>query len=157
MTCLFDSMNFLLDTEDLYAVLRQFSNAMADDGILYFDVVTERMVTDHFEDQSWSESNGRFTTTWSSTYDRKTCIADTTVKVGNSVQAVLQERIYPLSEIENALSEAGLELIGTYDAETWKKPDRKTLRIEFVCVKQNTRELRKKLKGVSRFISALLK
>lgn len=156
ITCLFDSVNFLLKTDELNEVFRQFHTAMSDDGLLYFDIVTERMVLDHFEGQNWTESNGRLTTTWSTDYNRDTCVAHTTIRVGTKTQTILRERIYTQRDVEKALKESGLILLGAFDAETWRKPNRKTLRIEFVAVKKDSKAMRKRLKTTWSFIASLL-
>ena len=68
VTCLFDSLNFLLEYEDVERAFGQIYGALAPQGLFYFDVVTERMVKDYFEGQEWIEQNGRFSTTWRSAW-----------------------------------------------------------------------------------------
>ncbi|MCL4216431.1 MAG: methyltransferase domain-containing protein, partial [Candidatus Hydrogenedentes bacterium] len=70
MTCLFDSVNFLLSIDDVRAMFEQCFAAMASPALLYFDVVTERMVLDHFAGQQWEEDNGEFSTRWSSEFEQ---------------------------------------------------------------------------------------
>lgn len=146
LTCLFDSVNFLLEESGVRAAIAEFSRVLADDGILYFDVVTERMVAMHFENQTWTEDNDGFKTTWSNTYDRTTRIADTRLKVNTGIDSVLRERIYPIPFIEKALRDAGLSLLATYDADTWRAPTRRTTRVDFIAVKRLTHGLQKRFK-----------
>lgn len=149
VTCLFDSINFLLEIEDVRKAFGEISTALTPSGLLYFDVVTERMVTQHFEGQEWTEYDGGLTTTWRSRYNRKTRIADTDVHVGNGDGGMFRERIYAQDEIEDALQAAGLVVLGAFDAHTWKAPGRKTVRIDFVAAKTDSRELRKQFKTTS--------
>jgi len=148
VTCLFDSVNFLLTIEDVTRSFMEIRRALSPQGIFYFDIVTERMVTEHFEDQDWSENNGRFSTKWRSRYSRKTNIAETTVKVENGPEGTVRERIYTQAEIEQAIDSAGLYLLGVFDAHTWKPPHKRTVRIDFVAARDNSRALRKRFESV---------
>ena len=71
ITCLFDSMNFLLSIEDVEGALCEVADALRPGGILYFDIVTERMVLEYFAGQRWTERTGRLSTRWDSRYSRK--------------------------------------------------------------------------------------
>lgn len=156
LTCLFDSMNFLLEEEDFCTALCEFSGSLRPGGLLYFDVVTERMVTEHFEDQTWTEKNQGFTSTWSSTYDRATAVANTRVLIHGGEWASLHERIYPTDWIAEAVNAAGLQLLGYYDAMTWKKPKRQTTRIDFVAVKPPAPDCAQKFEPLPKHIQKLL-
>ena len=138
-TCLFDSLNFLLELDDLRQAFCEVYRALTPGGLFYFDMVTERMVLEHFDGQEWEENHGRFRTTWNSQYSRTTHIADTTLRVNTGASGLIQERMYPLEEIEQALREAGFLLLDALDARTWKKTGKRTLRIDFVAVKETTR------------------
>ncbi len=144
VTCLFDSLNFLLDEEDVFRAVAEMSDALSrNDGILYFDVITERMVLEHFAGQSWTEDNGPFNSTWEGVYDQRQRIASTSVTVNTGARTVIEERVYPLEQITQAVESAGLTLLGSYDAETWKAPTRKSLRIDYVAVKNPERHTSK--------------
>ncbi|MCC6489242.1 MAG: class I SAM-dependent methyltransferase [Candidatus Hydrogenedentes bacterium] len=157
ITCLFDSVNFLLQREDMEKGIGSLGGALAPDGILYFDVVTERMVLEHFAGQSWTERNGKFVTTWECEYDRKTLIAETRIRVNSGPAYTLYERVYEQGEVEAAVTKAGLSLLGTFDAETWRSPRRKTVRIDFVAVNGDPRPLNARFKGVRDHVRALLR
>jgi len=148
ITCLFDSLNFLLEESDVCRALAGFSTALSAGGLLYFDVVTERMVTDHFQGQRWTEDNGRFKSTWSSSYDRKAMICDTRVRVNRGEDSLIRERIYPQKFIEKAIRGAGLALLATYDANTGQSPTRRTTRIDFIAAKSDSRQWHRQFKQV---------
>jgi SAM-dependent methyltransferase len=137
ITCLFDSINFLLDPGDMRRAIGEFARALKPGGLLYFDIVTERMVLEHFAGQSWTEDNGGFSTTWESDYVRKTGQSHTHIKVGSGARSTITERVYEQDEIEDAVAAAGLDLLGAFDAESWRAPGKKSIRIEFVAVKGN--------------------
>lgn len=147
-TCLFDSVNFLLSYEEVQQAFREVRNALSGRGLFYFDVVTERMVTEHFEGQEWTENNGRFSSAWRSCYSRKNRIAETTVRVNTGPQGVVRERIYSRDEIESALTDAGFVILGVHDAHTWKPPHKKTVRLDFVASADASPALRKRYDSV---------
>ena len=144
-TCLFDSVNFLTSFDDVVRAFREVHRALTPHGLFYFDIVTERMVTEHFEGQEWTEDNGRFSTTWRSSYSRKTSIADTHVRVntGDAVGTV-SERIYTQDEIKGALAAAGFGVLGLFDAHSWKAPTRRTVRIDVIAAKDVSRDLQRR-------------
>jgi SAM-dependent methyltransferase len=129
ITCLFDSMNFLLSQEDLEAAFLSFSKALRPGGLLYFDVVTEQMVLQHFADQKWTDDNGRFETTWASTYAPEQGLSKTRIQIRNGPSCTVHEQIHNTKDIESALTKAGFTLLGRFDAESWKRPRKKSVRI----------------------------
>jgi len=135
VTCLFDSVNFLLDEAELRRAISEMAESLTDDGILYFDVVTERMVLEHFADQCWEEKNDTFTSTWECDYDRKAATAETRIRVNNGPEMTIYERIYKQEVVEDAVRSAGLRLLGVFDAESWRPPGKRTVRIDFVAAK----------------------
>lgn len=143
VTCLFDSMNFLLELDDVRAAVVEFAGALREGGLLYFDVVTERMVRDHFDGEAWEETNGRFKTTWESRYDRRSRIVDTTIRINTGAQCLIRERIHALRDVERAVKDAGLGVLAVLDAHTWQRPNRKTVRVDFIAVKGSTKPWRR--------------
>lgn len=156
VTCLFDSANFLLEELDLQQTIVEFSRTLCEGGLLYFDVVTERMVTLHFAGQEWDEENGGFRSTWSSDFDRKTGIAETRVRINTGEEAVIRERIYDRRLIERMLHAAGLTLLAVVDAETWRPPTRHTTRIDFVAMKQPGRKAEAQFRRIGQHVRELL-
>ncbi len=156
-TCLFDSMNFLLDKGDMRRALRELAGTLRDGGLLYFDVVTERMVLEHFADQQWTERNGGFTTRWECDYDRKSRVSETRIRVNSGPVATIYERMYEPAEVEEALKATGLELLGAFDAESWRAPGRKTVRIDYIAVKGDASALTRGFKTVRNDVRRLFK
>ncbi len=142
ITCLFDSVNFLLEESAVRSALGAFSAALRDGGLLYFDVVTRNMVVKHFENQEWEEDHGKFNSFWSSTFDRARNVSETKIRINSGRSSMLSERIYPRKFIEDALKEARFTLLACYDATTWKRPRRRTTRLDFVAVKGRPRGMR---------------
>ncbi|NUM55235.1 MAG: class I SAM-dependent methyltransferase [Candidatus Hydrogenedentes bacterium] len=157
VTCLFDSVNFLLTEQDVYASIAQLAGALKPKGILYFDVVTERMVLDHFADQKWTEKTDRFSSTWSCSYDRKNQTAATTIRVNNGDAYTLYERMYPLDLVYEAVERAGCQILGAHDAQTWKRPGRKSIRVDIIAVHGNARDYKRPYGDIQAFVQDMLK
>lgn len=152
LTCLFDSVNFLLTEEDLRRAFRQFAGALAPDGVLYFDIVTERMVLEHFAGQSWTEKNGGFKTTWDCSYDRTTQISETRIRINNGPVCTILERMFDPKLVRDAVEDAGLSVLGVFNAESWRRPGKRTVRMDFVAVKGDARRHRKAFRDVRRTV-----
>ena len=155
-TCIFDSFNFLLDLAQLRRALQCAAEVLLEDGVLYFDVITERMVTEHFADMKWTEDNGTFSTTWKGTFDRATAIADIRIRVNTGPETLVRERVYTGEEIRSALDDAGLVLLAEVDSTTWRKPTYRSTRLDMVAVKSDSKEIRKRFEKIRTRIQGLL-
>ena len=89
-------------------------------------------------------------------YNRKTHTAASHIRVNGGPPNTIFERIYDVTEIEDALRAAGLQLLGTLDAERWRPVGRRTLRIDFVAVKGDAKPLQKPFKHIEKDIRVLL-
>lgn len=148
VTCLFDSLNFLLEWNGLLQAFQEVYGALSPHGLFYFDIVTERMVKDYFEGQEWTEQNGRFSTTWRSAYSHKTSVVNTHIRVNTGAAGEVIERVYSQADVERALREAGFQLLGAFDAHSWRAPGRKSIRLDFVAAKTCSRARRKQFDSV---------
>lgn len=157
VTCLFDSVNFLLTFADFKTGIQSMADCLVPGGILYFDIVTERMVLDHFAGQRWTERNGKFSTRWECDYDPPSRTVETRIQVNRGMVYTLHERIYELELVEDAVRGAGVEILGAFDAESWCKPRRKTVRIDIIGVRGDPKPLRQGMRSVERHVQALLK
>lgn len=150
ITCLFDSINFLLEEEDLRRAMRQLADALLPGGILYCDAVTERMVLEHFDGQTWTETTGAFETTWSNAYDPKTGINNSRIHVDAGARGTVRERIYSRETLESAMEDAGLVILGVLDAHSWRPPQRRTTRLDLVAIKDPPRRVQQQFEKVCR-------
>jgi SAM-dependent methyltransferase len=156
ITCLFDSLNFLLDEADLALAFTALHGALRDGGILYADIITERMVTDHFEGQEWMESNDGFQSRWASSYDRKQGVAESRVQVNTGKVASIRERVYELPAVTGLMGQAGFDVLGAFDAESWKAPRKKTTRIDIVAVKNGAPGTEARFEKIVRTVRTLV-
>ena len=157
VTCLFDSINFLLTEDDLRRGIAQLAGALRPQGILYIDVVTERMVLEHFAGQEWTETNNSFSTTWSCNYDRATCTAETRIRINTGEQHTLHERMYPLDTVLHAVEDAGCELLAVCDAQNWKRPGRRTIRADIIAVKGSAHAYKRAFRPIQAHVRDLMR
>ncbi len=156
-TCLFDSINFLLSESEMHEAITQLSTALRPGGVLYFDFVTEEMVLQHFAGQEWTEHNGTFQTTWDCTYDRATCLSEVQVRINKGLANTFWERIHSPAAIEHALESAGLKPLAIVDGETWRRPRRKTIRVDVIAVKGNPKPYKKAFRALQKEMQTLLR
>lgn len=155
LTCLFDSLNFLLDEASVRQAFESFHAALASPGLAYFDIVTERMVSQHFAGQVWNEDNGQFKSHWRSTFERGTGIADSLIRINTGPEVLVRERIFPAEFIRAAAEMAGFTVIGVFDADAWRAPGRRTTRIDFVAVKGDPTPFQRALKQICKEVQRM--
>ena len=153
-TCLFDSLNFLLTEEQFTQAMKSFYEVLLPNGIFYFDVVTEKMISSHFENTSWTENHGRFKSAWVSSYARQTQTCETRVSINSGDESITYERIFTAKFILQALQQAGFSLLAMRDANTWKEPTRRTTRIDIIAVKGDAYQYRREFKTADKAIKA---
>lgn len=156
ITCLFDSLNFLLTEEDVEQALSSFAEALTDGGILYFDVVTEVMISAHFDNTGWNEDFGNFKSRWYSAWDAEKQLCETSVRINGGDVSLTRERIYSQEFLEKAIAAAGLTLLAVRDAYTWHEPRRKSARLELVAFKGEDKALQKHFEQIDKTIRQLL-
>lgn len=156
VTCLFDSINFLLEQREVVRAIHELAGALRPGGLLYFDMVTERMVMQHFAGQTWDEDNGGFSSTWASHYDEHTSCTETSIRINAGSSSMIRERIYPQDFFELELEAAGLTVLGVFDAERWRPPTQRTTRVDFIAMKEAPLNIRKEFKQVVKAVRRVL-
>lgn len=155
-TCAFDSVNFLIEDGQLHTAMGEVAQILVDGGIYYFDVITERMVAQHFEDKKWAEDNGGFSTNWTGRFDRRTRIAEIDIRVNTGPSYTTRERVFTPDEIQSAIDAAGLTLLGEFDAATWKRPTYRSIRVDYVVARKPGKGTEKRLSEVGKRIRQAL-
>lgn len=141
--CCLDSINHLLDCDDIYAALNSIGTFLRKDGILIFDVNSvykhQNVLSDRtfvYEDEHnflvWqnSECNENiiemyidiFSENEDGTYDR--------------TSDIIIERAYSTEFLKDALSENGFELLNVYGDMKFSQPEDTEERIYFVAKKK---------------------
>ncbi len=140
--CLFDSLNYVTDTSRLQRGFRKVAEHLNDGGLFIFDINTIYALSHHFFDQANLSSEHYPRYVWTSEYDPTTRLC--TVKMLFEVEdrgAVTQfrevhlQRGHSIEELAAWLSEAGFEVLHTYQAYKFRRPSRRSDRVFFVARK----------------------
>ncbi len=132
ITCLFDSMNFLLSTEAVRRALQAMAAALKPGGLLYFDMVTELLMAEVFGNQSWVEPVGDFMLTWESRWFPESASCLTRLTRDGAVVFECEEKAYATNVILELARQSGLEPLAVLDARSWREPTRDTTRIDYL-------------------------
>lgn len=123
-----DSMNYILEKEDLVQVFKLVNNYLDPSGIFIFDMNTEYKYTHLLADGIFAENREESSFIWENFYDEDERINeyDLTlfIKEGElfrKFEETHYQRCYSLEEVKEAAKEAGMEFVAAYDAFTRKQ------------------------------------
>ena len=119
-----DSMNYLLEEEDLLRVFRLVNNYLDPGGIFLFDLNTEYKFRVMMGQQTFSEHRTKGSLIWDNYYDEEekineyalTLFIRETGELYHKYEEVHYERSYALQTIVSLLNEAGMRFIRACDA-----------------------------------------
>lgn len=119
LSCLYDSINYLLTPAQLVAALTNLGSRLDTDGLLVFDICTRANSIRHFDGRVDEGRAGGYTWTRETEFDRNTAIHTNrfTIRLasgGNPVEEVHHQRIYTIAEIRECCAAAGLDLVGCH-------------------------------------------
>ncbi len=139
LSCLFDSLNFLLTEEDIFKAFLEMKRVLLDPNLVYVDFVTERMVRDWYDQCAWTETVAGTTFEWASQYDarRRLAVLEVQTERGHTERYV--ERIYSKTALQRLLRRAGFHIVAWYDAQTGDPVTRHTHRMELVLTSTRSR------------------
>jgi SAM-dependent methyltransferase len=116
ITCLYDSLNYLLSSEELLSCFENVYEELTDDGIFVFDMNTTHSLRDEWGNQIFHRQDKDIHSTWKNSFDSQTNISSLRLTMDilrdgklMTIKEFHQERAYPLSTISNLLSEAGFK------------------------------------------------
>ncbi len=115
VTCLYDSLNYLLEPEELTEALARLGRLCAPGGLVVFDVCTERNSLAHFQDRTERGHHGDWEWERHSWYERVPRLHHNEFLVehlpsGRRWAESHLQRVYPLAEVEACARRAGLGL-----------------------------------------------
>lgn len=128
-----DSMNYLLEEEDLLQVFRLADNYLDPGGVFIFDLNTEYKFKEILAQNSFGETRQNSAYIWENYYDEEEKINEFYMNFfikqsdGNyqRKEEYHYEKAYNIATIKSLLEQSGLELSAIYDAYTFEpaKPD----------------------------------
>lgn len=141
-----DSMNYLMEYEDLVQVLKLADNYLDPGGVFLFDMNTLYKYQEILGEQTIAENREEGSFIWENYFDREQQVNqyDLTLFVREEdgryqkYEETHFQRAYEIEEVENAIREAGMELVAVYDGWTKDMPRKDSERLCFVA-----REIRK--------------
>lgn len=141
-----DSMNYLLEYEDLVQVMRLANNYLDPGGVFIFDLNTEYKYRKLMGDSTFAEAREESSFIWENFYDQEERVNEYAltlfIKEGELYRRFEEthyQKCYSLEEIRQAAQEAGMEFVAAYDAFTHDAPKDESERI-YVVLKERGKE-----------------
>lgn len=141
--CTCDSLNYLLEEDELLRVFRLADNYLDPEGLFIFDVNTEYKFREVLADQVRAETFEDAAYIWENSYDEEQRINEYLVtffrregELYRRDEEAHYERAYPAATLTALLEQAGLKVLGVYDAFTLEPPRPDSERICFVAREQ---------------------
>ena len=136
-----DSMNYILDDEDLLDVFRLVHNYLDNDGIFVFDMNTMYKYREILSDHTFAEDREESSFIWENFYDEEEEINQYDLSLFvqeedgryRKYEETHLQRAYEQKCVEELIRKSGLELLHVYDAFTKDVPAEDSQRIYFVC------------------------
>ncbi|WP_066639899.1 class I SAM-dependent DNA methyltransferase [Desulfolucanica intricata] len=126
ITCFHDGLNYLLNYEDIKLAFKKVYQNLIPDGLFIFDLNSVHWLANTDPETTVIEEED-LTLIWQSSYDRANDIWEinlTSFVRKNDLYSKFKEqhreKAYTPYEIELALKEAGLDLLGSYDSFTFE-------------------------------------
>jgi len=134
--CVHDTMNYMLDPEDIRKTLRCVRECMHEETVFLFDITTEHNINRFFNNRtSYYKTGGKYVA-WSNTYDKEEKLIRSsftvTLKNGEKIQEEHTQRIYSMAEIRKILDEEGFDIIAIGSDYSLEYPVPETVMINFV-------------------------
>ena len=126
LTCLYDSLNYILTNDELLAVFRRVRAALEPHGLFIFDMNTPWVLANHWDDATLVLDTPDLTTILQSFYDPHQQRAGVTVtcferqgELYRKIQENHQEQAYPLEQISDNLVRCGFQIEALYECFTF--------------------------------------
>lgn len=144
VACICDSMNYILEEEEILETFRLVNNYLDPGGIFIFDLNTEFKYQEQIGNSTIAESRQECSFIWENYYDPKEQINeyDLTLFIQEEddlyrrYQETHYQRAYSLEVIKDLLEQAGLIFLAAYDAFT-KEPVRPDSERIYIVAKES--------------------
>lgn len=144
-----DSLNYILDIDDLIQVFKLVNNYLDPKGIFIFDCNTVYKFEEIIGEQTIAENRPESSFIWENEYQSENHINiyDLTLYIRENdgrysrYEETHYERAYTLEEFQYALFQAGMEYITAYDALTHNAPHAESERL-YIIARENGKSIR---------------
>jgi 2-polyprenyl-3-methyl-5-hydroxy-6-metoxy-1,4-benzoquinol methylase len=113
IACTFDSLNYLLDIEDVKAMVNRVARALEENGLFVFDSNTEHLYLNRHKEVR-SRQLGDETFVQKLEYETKNKIATTIFEFSDGTIEVHKQRPHSLAELNKILDDANFKAIDTF-------------------------------------------
>jgi len=136
--CLYDSLNYILDVDDLKRTFANARNSLNTTGVFIFDVNTIRALEAEMFTQA-SGPNAVVRYRWRSKYQPRTRLTEVRMDfeiaaTGEKIQVVHRQRGYADEEIRSLLSQAGFGEVQGYGGYHFQPPTPSSDRVFYVAL-----------------------
>ena len=138
-----DSMNYIMEYQELVEVFRLVNNYLDPKGVFIFDLNTEYKYRELLADNTFAEDREESSFIWNNFYDEEDKVNeyDLTlfVKEGElyrKFEETHYQRAYGLDQIQQAIRDGGMEFVAAYDAWTRNPVQQDSERI-YVIAREN--------------------
>ena len=136
-----DSMNYILEEEELLEVFRLANNYLDPGGMFIFDLNTQYKYRNIIGDATIAENREDGSFIWENYFDEESQINEYALTLflpeENGLYRKSEEfhyqKAYNLEQVKQLLEEAGLEYITCYDAFTRKAPGKRSERVYMIA------------------------
>lgn len=136
-----DSMNYLMEYEDLVQVFKLVNNYLDPGGVFIFDLNTVYKYREELGEQTIAENREDGSFIWENFFDEEELVNeyDLTLFIREEdgryrkYEETHYQRAYPLAAVKQAIDEAGMEFVAAYDAFTKEPPREDSERVYVVA------------------------
>ncbi len=138
--CLYDSINYLMEKQDIEKTFRDVHSVLSPGGIFVFDICTEANSLRYFRDRTEREK-GKGVSYWRHSYylrPTRTQITEFRIRFDHQHKVFTElhrQRIYSLDEILQIVNHSALACVGFYDDRSFRPGSEDSDRIHFVLQK----------------------
>lgn len=142
IVCLCDSINYLLNEEDLLKTLKLCNNYLNPKGLFIFDINTKYKFENELSNNTFGGNYDDFSYLWENYYDDEKMIHEysTTFFIKDEETSLYEkfeethyEKCYEIDTVVSLIEKSGLELVGVFDENLFDEPTEKSERIYFIC------------------------
>ena len=142
VVCIYDSINYALDEDELANVFRSVCRHLAPSGLFIFDVTTEHNIVRHFHAQTFAENKDDYAYIWKNLYSYRDNICRTSLafflregECFRRFEEVHLQRIFGVNTVKKLLHQTGYKMLSAYDMYTFNRWNRNSDRINFTACK----------------------
>ncbi|MEO8398362.1 MAG: class I SAM-dependent methyltransferase [Ignavibacteriaceae bacterium] len=134
----FDSVNYILQTEDLQNFFIQINSYLTNDGVFAFDVSLEKNSFNHVRNSHKKSFYNGIRFNQNSEYDSKTRIHKNCFEIIRNEKIfteIHKQKIYPFETYFEVIDSSGLYVVYCYEAFTFKNGSNDSDRVQFILKK----------------------